>query len=47
LTLGAKALNGHTGEAPELGIDVDALQQITERLPWGFQPVTPTVIADQ
>jgi sulfonate transport system substrate-binding protein len=23
------------------------LQQITEHLPWGFQPVTPAVIADQ
>ena len=31
----------------EVGIDVDTLQQITERLPWGFQPVTPAVIDDQ
>lgn len=31
----------------EVGIDVDTLQQITEHLPWGFQTVTPTVIADQ
>jgi sulfonate transport system substrate-binding protein len=31
----------------EVGIDVDTLQRITEHLPWGFQPVTPTVIADQ
>jgi sulfonate transport system substrate-binding protein len=31
----------------EVGIDVDTLQQITERLPWGFQAVTPGVIADQ
>ncbi len=31
----------------EVGIDVDTLQQITEHLPWGFQPVTPSVIADQ
>ena len=31
----------------EVGIDVDTLQQITERLPWGFQPVIPSVIADQ
>src|SRR6516165_35161 len=33
--------------SPEVGIDVDTLQQITERLPWGFQPVTTTVIDDQ
>jgi sulfonate transport system substrate-binding protein len=33
--------------SPDVGIDVDTLQQITERLPWGFQPVTPTVIDDQ
>jgi len=33
--------------SPEVGIDVDTLQQITERLPWGFQPVTPAVIDDQ
>jgi len=33
--------------SPEVGIDVDTLQLITERLPWGFQPVTPTVIDDQ
>jgi sulfonate transport system substrate-binding protein len=31
----------------EVGIDVDTLQQITKHLPWGFQPVTPAVIADQ
>ncbi len=31
----------------EVGIDVDTLQRITEHLPWGFQPVTPTIIADQ
>ena len=31
----------------EVGIDVDTLQRITEHLPWGFQPVTPAVIADQ
>jgi sulfonate transport system substrate-binding protein len=31
----------------EVGIDVDTLQRITEHLPWGFQPVTPIVIADQ
>jgi sulfonate transport system substrate-binding protein len=31
----------------EVGIDVDTLQEITEHLPWGFQPVTPSVIADQ
>jgi sulfonate transport system substrate-binding protein len=31
----------------DVGIDVDTLQQITEHLPWGFQPITPTVIADQ
>jgi hypothetical protein len=31
----------------EVGIDVDTLQQITEHLPWGFQPITPAVIADQ
>jgi len=33
--------------SPEVGIDVDTLQQITERLPWGFQPVTPAVVDDQ
>jgi sulfonate transport system substrate-binding protein len=33
--------------SPEVGIDVGTLQQITERLPWGFQPVTPAVIDDQ
>ena len=33
--------------SPEVGIDVDTLQQITGRLPWGFQPVTPAVIDDQ
>jgi sulfonate transport system substrate-binding protein len=33
--------------SPEVGIEVDTLQQITEHLPWGFQPVTPGVIADQ
>lgn len=31
----------------EVGIDVDTLEQITVRLPWGFQSVTPAVIADQ
>jgi sulfonate transport system substrate-binding protein len=31
----------------EVGIDIDTLRQITEHLPWGFQPVTPSVIADQ
>ena len=31
----------------EVGIEVDTLQQITENLPWGFQTVTPPVIADQ
>lgn len=31
----------------EVGIDVDTLQQITEHLPWGYQPITPNVIADQ
>jgi sulfonate transport system substrate-binding protein len=31
----------------EVGIDVDTLQQITQHLPWGFQAVTPSVIADQ
>ena len=31
----------------EVGIEVDTLQQITEHLPWGFQPITPAVIADQ
>ena len=31
----------------EVGIEVDTLQQITEHLPWGFQTVTPSVIADK
>lgn len=31
----------------EVGIDVDTLQQITEHLPWGYQPITPAVIVDQ
>ncbi len=31
----------------EVGIDVDTLQQITERLPWGFKAITPDVIDDQ
>jgi sulfonate transport system substrate-binding protein len=31
----------------EVGIDVDTLQRITEHLPWGFQSITPAVIADQ
>jgi hypothetical protein len=32
---------------PTVGIEVDTLQQITDHLPWGFQTVTPPVIADQ
>ena len=31
----------------EVGIDVDTLEEITKRLPWGFQAATPDVIADQ
>jgi sulfonate transport system substrate-binding protein len=31
----------------DVGIDVDTLQQITERLPWGFKAITPGVVDDQ
>jgi sulfonate transport system substrate-binding protein len=31
----------------EVGIDVDTLQKITERLPWGFKAITPGVVDDQ